>query len=151
MSTTQTSPERKFVEFRRTLAVEWGHCDPAGIIFHPRFLEYFDWNTALLFESATGHSKAKMREVFGLGGLAVAEIQVKFLRPATFGDTMEIVSSITALGKSSFQLQHSVLINGELCVDCTQTRVWCVPNPSNPRQLKSQPLPAAVVAKLTRT
>jgi 4-hydroxybenzoyl-CoA thioesterase len=31
--------------FRRQLTVEWGDCDPAGIVFNPRFFEYFDANS----------------------------------------------------------------------------------------------------------
>ncbi len=36
------------------LVMEWGHCDPAGIIFHPLFIEYFDWSCRVLFEKAAG-------------------------------------------------------------------------------------------------
>jgi 4-hydroxybenzoyl-CoA thioesterase len=148
--TSTAAGSAQYIEFRRNLTAEWGHCDPAGIIFHPRFLEYFDWNTALLFEAATGLSKARMQREIGLGGIPVVETQVRFLRPVAFGDAMEVVSTFSALGKSSFQLRHTVLVNGEVCVECSQSRVWCVPDPKNPQQLKSQPIPAEVVSKLTR-
>src|SRR6266850_2437331 len=49
---------------RRDVVVEWGHCDPAGIVFHPRFIEYFDWCCVLLLESATGMTKAEMGKVY---------------------------------------------------------------------------------------
>ena len=44
---TQTSeePEANGVAsfmFRRQLTIEWGHCDPAGIVFNSRFFEFFD-------------------------------------------------------------------------------------------------------------
>ena len=29
---------------RRVFTIEWGLCDPAGIVFNPRF-EFFDWGT----------------------------------------------------------------------------------------------------------
>ena len=32
----------------RRLTIEWGHCDPAGIVFNPRYFEFFDWSTGLL-------------------------------------------------------------------------------------------------------
>ena len=34
-----------FFTFRRQLTVEWGLCDPAGIVFNSRFFEYFDAST----------------------------------------------------------------------------------------------------------
>jgi 4-hydroxybenzoyl-CoA thioesterase len=30
---------------RRQFMIEWGHCDPAGIVFNSRFFEFFDWGT----------------------------------------------------------------------------------------------------------
>ena len=30
---------------RRSFTIEWGHCDPAGIVFNSRFFEFFDWST----------------------------------------------------------------------------------------------------------
>ena len=38
----------------RQLTVEWGQCDPAGIVFNSRFFEMFDISTWMLFESALG-------------------------------------------------------------------------------------------------
>ena len=26
----------------RTVRIEWGDCDPAGIVYFPRYFEYFD-------------------------------------------------------------------------------------------------------------
>ena len=41
----------------RTVRIEWGDCDPAGIIFYPRYFEIFDASTAALFERALGITK----------------------------------------------------------------------------------------------
>ena len=37
---------------RRTIRIEWGDCDPAGIVFYPRYFEWFDACAAALFEDA---------------------------------------------------------------------------------------------------
>ena len=34
---------------RKKLLVEWGHCDPAGIVFFPQYLAWFDDCTTALF------------------------------------------------------------------------------------------------------
>jgi acyl-CoA thioesterase FadM len=44
----------------RTVRIEWGDCDPAGIIFYPRYFEIFDASTALLFERRLGMTKFEM-------------------------------------------------------------------------------------------
>jgi len=45
----------------RTVRIEWGDCDPAGIIFYPRYFEIFDASTAMLFERALGMTKFQTR------------------------------------------------------------------------------------------
>ena len=37
----------------RTTRVEWGDCDPAGIIFYVRYFEFFDVSTAVLLFTRT--------------------------------------------------------------------------------------------------
>ena len=37
---------------RRTVRIEWGDCDPAGIVFYPRYFAMFDASTSYLFEAA---------------------------------------------------------------------------------------------------
>ena len=36
---------------RRTVRIEWGDCDPAGIVFYPRYFAMFDASTSFLFEA----------------------------------------------------------------------------------------------------
>ena len=44
----------------RTVRIEWGDCDPAGIIFFPNYFRIFDHSTAMLFETVLGMSKFEM-------------------------------------------------------------------------------------------
>ena len=37
---------------RRRVRIEWGDCDPAGIVFYPRYFAMFDASTHALFEAA---------------------------------------------------------------------------------------------------
>jgi 4-hydroxybenzoyl-CoA thioesterase len=43
---------------RREIQIEWGDCDPFGIVFFPRYFEYFDACTNALFHRALGYPKA---------------------------------------------------------------------------------------------
>jgi hypothetical protein len=38
---------------------------------------------------------------------------------------------------------------GHPAVECSQTRVWCGVDPENPKKLKSCPIPAEVVRRLS--
>ena len=37
----------------RNVTIQWGDCDPAGIVFYPRYFEMFDASTAALFARAS--------------------------------------------------------------------------------------------------
>ena len=46
----------------RTTRVEWGDCDPAGIIFYVRYFDFFDVSTTMLLERALGMKKIDVSE-----------------------------------------------------------------------------------------
>ena len=46
----------------RRLAIEWGDCDPAGIVFYPRYFAMFDASTASLFQRALLSRRAALVE-----------------------------------------------------------------------------------------
>ena len=45
-----------FTSTRKT-RIEWGDCDPAGIIFFARYFDIFDVSTTVLIERALGMKK----------------------------------------------------------------------------------------------
>ena len=86
---------------RRMVRIEWGDCDPAGIVFYPRYFEMFDHSTVLLIERALGMRKLELYERYGFAGHPAVETQARFHLPTRFGDDVEIESAITKLGRSS--------------------------------------------------
>ena len=138
----------EFLVNRRDIEVEWGHCDPAGIVFHPRFIEYFDWCCVLLLEAATGLSKAEMGKVYDFAGIPIVDLKAKFLGQVTYSDKVSIFSAMSELKRSSFEIRHALVKGGKVAVECVQTRVWCGHDPNNPSKLKSRPIPDDVVRKL---
>ena len=89
--------------YRRQLTVEWGHCDPAGIVFNSRFFEFFDWNAWSMFGVALGVRPGDFEKVFGIMGLPVVDAKARFLAPAKFNDVLEIASEVTEFRRSSFE------------------------------------------------
>jgi 4-hydroxybenzoyl-CoA thioesterase len=128
----------------RKVRIEWGDCDPLGIIFYPRYFSIFDASTAALFESALGIPKIKQLKTFGFAGYPLVRTQARFIRPTRFGDDVAVDSTIT-FGRSSFEIEHRLSRGGELCVECSEKRVWVVRD--NDGRLKSQAVPDAVRAK----
>jgi 4-hydroxybenzoyl-CoA thioesterase len=134
---------------RRTLRIEWGDCDPAGIVFYPRYFAMFDHSTVLLIEHALGMRKHKLYERYGFAGYPSVESQARFHLPTRFGDDVEIETAIAKVGRASFSLQHRLTLDGALAVEGNETRCWVVRDDSRPGGLRAQPIPDEVVARFT--
>jgi 4-hydroxybenzoyl-CoA thioesterase len=134
----------------RTTRIEWGDCDPAGIIFYPRYFEIFDVSTTMLLERAIGMKKIEYLKAFDFLGHPVVETRAKFRLPTRFGDDVSVETAIVACGRSSFKLEHRLSHAGVLAAEGSETRVWAGRDPTDPQRIRSQPIPAAVVARLTQ-
>jgi 4-hydroxybenzoyl-CoA thioesterase len=132
----------------RTVRIEWGDCDPAGIIFYPTYFRLFDNATAALFERVLGMTKYQYLKAYGFAGFPLVDTRAKFLKPTRFGDDVTVESTIS-FGTSSFTVQHRDMLNGELCAECTEKRVWVVREPGG--RIKSEPVPQSVRLKFARS
>jgi len=128
----------------RTVRIEWGDCDPAGIIFYPRYFEIFDASTSALFERAMSMTKIQLLKTFNFAGFPLARTRARFLRPTRFGDDV-VVETTVKFGHSSFEIEHRLSLKDETCVECTEKRVW-VARDANGR-LKSHLVPEAVLVR----
>jgi 4-hydroxybenzoyl-CoA thioesterase len=135
-------------QFTRKLTIEWGHCDPAGIVFNPRFFEFFDWSTALLMQAALGMAKVDMAAAYGIVGIPLVDTRANFLRPSRFGEEIEIASIVTAVGRSSFEIGHKLFNNAQLAAEGHEKRVWTIRDAESGK-LKSHAIPEDVARKLT--
>jgi 4-hydroxybenzoyl-CoA thioesterase len=126
--------------------IEWGDCDPAGIVFYPRYFEIFDASTSALFERALGLTKFQALKTFNFAGYPLARTRARFVRPTRFGDDVTVETTVT-FGRASFAIEHRLSLNGLTCVECSETRVWVVHDPAVPGRFKSHPIPEAVRAK----
>jgi 4-hydroxybenzoyl-CoA thioesterase len=134
--------------FARTTRIEWGDCDPAGIIFYARYYDIFDVSTTMMLEHVLGMNKLDYLKAYDFLGHPLAETRARFLRPTRFGDEVAIETAVVACGRSSFKIEHKLTKAGTLSAEGYETRVWVVRHPDDPRRMKSQPLPRDVVAKL---
>jgi 4-hydroxybenzoyl-CoA thioesterase len=116
--------ENEFKSITGTFAVQlqWGECDPAGIIFYPTYFRWFDaatWN----FFAAVGYHAKRMRAEHLAMPLVAADCQ--FRHPAEQQDRAEVRSRIARWGGKSFVVRHEVVReDGVLLAEGSETRVW---------------------------
>ena len=93
MSLTHTMP----------IKVLFRHCDPANIVFYPRYVELVhdvveDWfNQGLKLSYYTLHSERHL-------GIPTVNLQVDFKAPSRLGDELSGKLQVLKLGRSSAQL-----------------------------------------------
>jgi 4-hydroxybenzoyl-CoA thioesterase len=133
----------------RKIRIEWGDCDPAGIIFFARYFDIFDVSTTMLIERALGMKKIDYLKAYNFSGHPLVETRARFLQPTRFGDDVAVDTAVVGCGRSSFKIEHRLTHDGALAVEGFETRVWVVRDGRDPRRLKSQPIPPPVVARLT--
>jgi 4-hydroxybenzoyl-CoA thioesterase len=133
---------------RRTLRIEWGQCDPAGIVFYPQYLIIFDTSTGWLFER-TGLSPRAMRRKYGIVGIPIVEVGARFFIPCRFDDEVVVESEVAEWGRTSFMVRHRLLNEGKLALEGFEKRVWAAPHPEQPGAIQAKPVPAEIIASLS--
>ena len=130
---------------RRTVRIEWGDCDPAGIVYFPRYFEMFDAATAGAFESV-GYVKPKLLSTFGIAGFPAVDICGSFSSPCSFGEDVVIETRLHGWGRSSFKVYHRLTKNGLTAVEGFEVRVWVGRDPTDSARIRAQPIPRELIA-----
>jgi 4-hydroxybenzoyl-CoA thioesterase len=134
---------------RRDVQIQWGDCDPANIVYYPRYFEMFDDSTSVMFEAA-GFSKQDIVKKYGLVGIPMVDTRAKFHIASTFGDWITIESRVESFKRSSFEVTHKVFKGTALAIEAFETRVLVGRHPDDPAKLKSAPMPEEIIAKFMR-
>jgi 4-hydroxybenzoyl-CoA thioesterase len=131
---------------RKKIRIEWGDCDPAGIVYYPRYFAYFDSCTSALF-AAAGLPKREMLRNYQIVGIPMVDTRARFLAPSRFGDEVEVESGITEWRRSSFDVQHRLYRGTQLAVECSETRVWAARSADDPDRIEGKIVPDEVIRK----
>jgi 4-hydroxybenzoyl-CoA thioesterase len=86
--------------FRMNVKVRFGDCDPAGIVFYPRYFEMFNNLVEEWCASGIGVSFRELIMERGLG-LPTARIHTDFIATSTLGEVLTAELRVVKLGNSS--------------------------------------------------
>ncbi|BAL24172.1 thioesterase family protein [Azoarcus sp. KH32C] len=109
MTTMLTLPPREALpgEFMAERLVRFAHCDPAGIVFFPRYFEMLngvveDWWAHLGKPWTETVSQRRL-------GTPTAKLDTTFVAPSRLGDTLCFHLSVERIGRSSLDLRHRIV------------------------------------------
>jgi 4-hydroxybenzoyl-CoA thioesterase len=127
--------------------VRWSDADPAGIVFYPRFFEWFDLGTEALFASV-GLPWADCFPARDVVGVPIVESTSRFVSPVRYGDIVTVRSGVAWVRTKTFRIEHEILVDERLCASGHEIRAW-VGRPRTPgERLRARPMPADVADRL---
>jgi 4-hydroxybenzoyl-CoA thioesterase len=89
--------------FRTEILIRFAHCDPAGIVFYPRYLEMFNNLVEDWFREGLS---LPFPDLIKRGwGVPTAHLEVDFVATSFLGETIHAMLSVTRIGTSSVSLQ----------------------------------------------
>jgi 4-hydroxybenzoyl-CoA thioesterase len=127
-----------------TVAVQFGDCDPAGIVFFPNFLRWMDAASLHFFISCGVPPWRESEKSGGTNGTPLLELQTRFYRAVTYGTSILIRTCVTNWSDKTFVQHHQVWQEGQLMCEGRETRIFtCRPDPAS-HVLKSMTIPAHI-------
>jgi 4-hydroxybenzoyl-CoA thioesterase len=127
--------------------VRWSEADPAGIVFYPRFFEWFDLGTEALFE-VLGMPWRELFPAQGIVGVPIVETGARFASPVRYGDLVRIETTVSRVHDKTFRVEHEISVGDRRCATGFEVRAW-VTRPESPGgALAAKPIPADVAARL---
>ncbi|MGB3316865.1 MAG: thioesterase family protein [Albidovulum sp.] len=114
------------MSYARDFTVQFGQCDPAGIVFYPRYFEMLNATVEGFFADELDYSFARIHIEEG-GGVPSAHLDVDFHAPSRLGEVLRFTLRVTRIGRSSATFETRVTCGVEPRLTIRQVIVWTGP------------------------
>jgi len=109
--------------------VQFGDCDPAGIVFFPNFSRWMDAASHHYFVQCGLPPWRAMTELPGCVGAPMLEIQTRFVNSVTYGERIEVQTHVEEWRGKVFIQHHRVTRGDALICEGRETRALCIKEP----------------------
>jgi acyl-CoA thioester hydrolase len=103
-------PEHHFA-----LTVYFEDTDTAGVVYYANYLKFMERARSDMRRAVGVYQNEVLRS--GGGAYYVAEVDIRYVRPARLGDDLLVVSSVGQVRAASVAIQQRVIRNNELLTD----------------------------------
>lgn len=128
------------------VTVQFGDCDPAGIVFFPNFSRWMDEASLAFFMSCGVPPWRELVKTRGIVGTPLLEIHTRFVAPATYGETIVVRTCVEEWKAKTFRHRHVVTRGDTLLCEGTEVRAFCIRHPDNPDRIRAIPVPEDIRA-----
>ena len=125
--------------YHRPYAIEFNHCDPAGIVFYPRYFEMTNHVCENFFREVAGRSFGQM--MAEKTGVPMVRIEVDFRNPSRLDDVLDVTLEVTKIGRASLTVRIVAACAGQHRLTAMMVRCWM-------EGMKAAPWPEEMRVKL---
>jgi len=129
-----------------TVAVQFGDCDPAGIVFFPNFSRWMDAASLSFFMQCGVPPWRELVKTRGIVGTPLLEINTRFIKAVTYGETIAITTWVEEWRDKVFVQMHRVMRSDELICEGREVRAFVKRDADDPDRLRAIPVPEDIRA-----
>jgi 4-hydroxybenzoyl-CoA thioesterase len=111
-------------EVTYTVRVEFGDCDPAGIVWFPNFFRWIDAASRHFFAARGVPRWEETERTLGVIGTPLVDTHTRFVASASYGDTLQIAVTIPEWRAKSFVQTYRVTRGDALILECEEVRIF---------------------------
>jgi len=138
-------------EFSWPVRVYYEDTDSGGVVYYANYLKFMERARTELLRSI-GYQQDQLQQESGII-FAVRSANIQYKKPARFNDELNVVTSISSLGKASIHFKQSVFLQASqhdgsvpgLLADA-EIKIACL----NAEKFFPQSIPASIVEKITK-
>lgn len=138
-------------EFSWPVRVYYEDTDSGGVVYYANYLKFMERARTELLRSI-GFEQDKIQQELGII-FAVHSANIQYKKPARFNDELNVVTSITSLGKASIYFQQSVFLETSHHSDSTtgllsaaEIKIACL----NAEKFTPQSIPASIIKNINK-
>ena len=109
-------------QHRFALTVFFEDTDTAGIVYYANYLKFMERARSDMLRAAGVDQRAAKED--GTGVYAVAEVNIRYLRPAKLGDDLLVLSTVQQVRAASVVIHQRVMRGSELLADARVTAAF---------------------------
>ncbi|MCJ0762164.1 acyl-CoA thioesterase [Variovorax terrae] len=132
-----------------TVRVEFGDCDPARIVWFPNFFRWIDAASRHFFIECGVPTWNETEKTLGVIGTPLVDTHARFVKTASYGDTLSIQVSVAEWRDKSFVQRHRVVRHNaageaDLIMECDEVRIFAGRRADNPEAIRALPIPPEI-------
>jgi 4-hydroxybenzoyl-CoA thioesterase len=129
-----------------SVRVEFGDCDPAGIVWFPNFFRWIDAASRHFFVACGVPPWHETEKTLGVFGTPLVDTHSQFVKTASYGDTLDVQTSVTEWRDKSFVQTYRIMRGEDLIMECKEVRIFAARRTDGKNGIRAVPIPESIKA-----